>query len=316
MSSDTPGASSSRLNAAQEGVLCAVTAFFLWGLSAWFYKVIEYVPAYEVIAHRVVWSVPLAAVVLIVIGRTGDIPRAFKTPKILLTLIVTASLVSLNWLLYVWAVVGGYALEASLGYFINPLMSVLLGLVLLREKLLPAQAVAVGLAVVAVIIQTVLVGTFPWLALTLASTFATYGYLRKTIDIGPAQGFLVEVILFLPLALGYLIWIGAQGEGHFGSTAFDTVWLILAGPDDRAAAHAVRDRRPAHQALDRRPLAIHRAVLDLRHRDLRLRRAYESRALCKLCPDLARPRDLFRLRRPRRPSSARQGPAAGIAPRP
>ena len=230
MSSDTPGASSPRLNAAQEGVLCAVTAFFLWGLSAWFYKVIEYVPAYEVIAHRVVWSVPLAAVVLIVIGRTGDIPRAFKTPKILLTLIVTASLVSLNWLLYVWAVVGGYALEASLGYFINPLMSVLLGLVLLREKLLPAQAVAVGLAVIAVIIQTVLVGTFPWLALTLASTFATYGYLRKTIDIGPAQGFLVEVILFLPLALGYLIWIGAQGEGHFGSTAFDTVWLILAGP--------------------------------------------------------------------------------------
>ena len=230
MSSDTPGARSPRLNAAQEGVLCAVTAFFLWGLSAWFYKVIEYVPAYEVIAHRVVWSVPLAAAVLIIIGRTSDLGRAFKTPKILLTLIVTASLVSLNWLLYVWAVVGGYALEASLGYFINPLMSVLLGLVLLREKLLPAQAVAVGLAVIAVIIQTVLVGTFPWLALTLASTFAAYGYLRKTIDIGPAQGFLVEVILFLPLALGYLVWIGAQGQGHFGSSAFDTVWLILAGP--------------------------------------------------------------------------------------
>ena len=231
MSSDTPGVPASpRLNAAQEGVLCAATAFFLWGLSAWFYKVIHYVPGYEVIAHRIVWSVPVAALVLVVIGRTGDIARAFRTPKILLTLVFTGSLISLNWLLYVWAVVGGHALEASLGYFINPLMSVVLGLVLLREKLLPAQFLAVGLAVVAVVIQTVLVGSFPWLALTLASTFATYGYLRKTIDIGPAQGFLVEILLFLPLALGYLIWLGVQGEGHFGADGFTSGWLILAGP--------------------------------------------------------------------------------------
>ncbi|MGI9413604.1 MAG: EamA family transporter RarD [Hyphomicrobiales bacterium] len=231
MPSDIPDAPSpSRLNPAQEGVACAMTAFFLWGLSAWFYKVIHYVPAYEVIAHRVVWSVPLAAAVLIVIGRTGDIGRAFRTPKILLTLMFTAALVSLNWLLYVWAVVGGYALEASLGYFINPLMSVLLGLVLLREKLLPAQAVAVGLAVVAVIIQTVLVGSFPWLALTLASTFATYGYLRKTIDIGPAQGFLVEILLVLPVVIAYLVWVHARGDAHFASDGFTTFWLILAGP--------------------------------------------------------------------------------------
>ena len=108
MTSETPEApGTTRLTSAQEGVLCAVTAFFLWGLSAWFYKVIHYVPAYEVIAHRILWSVPLAAGVLIVIGRTGDIGRAFRTPKILLTLMVTAALVSLNWLLYVWAVVGG-----------------------------------------------------------------------------------------------------------------------------------------------------------------------------------------------------------------
>ena len=192
------------LSQAQEGVFCAVAAFTLWGTTAWFYKLIAYVPAFEIIAHRVLWSIPVAAVILLILGRTSDIRRAFATPRIILTLILTAALVSLNWVLYVWAVMGGYALEASLGYFINPIVSVLIGLAFLRERLLPAQWIAVALAGIAVVAQTVLVGTPPWLALTLASTFALYGYLRKTIDIGPAQGFLVETLLFLPVVVVYL----------------------------------------------------------------------------------------------------------------
>lgn len=218
------------LSQAQEGVFCAVAAFTLWGTSAWFYKLISHVPAFEIIAHRIIWGIPLAAVMLLILGRTSDIRRAFTTPRIILTLILTAALVSLNWVLYVWAVMGGYALEASLGYFINPIVSVLMGLAFLREKLLPAQWVAVGLAIVAVVAQTVLVGTPPWLALCLAATFALYGYLRKTIDIGPAQGFLVETLLFLPVVAVYLVAVHARGEGQFGSDGFTTAWLILAGP--------------------------------------------------------------------------------------
>lgn len=215
---------------ARLGVSFAITAFMLAGLSAWFYKLIAYVPSFEIVAHRILWAVPVAAITLLVLGRTGDLRRAISTPRTIATLVVTASLVGLNWVLYILAVTGGFALEASLGFFINPLVSVLLGLVFLREKLLPAQWFSVALAGVAVAVQTVMVGALPWLALTLATTFALYGYLRKTVDIGPAQGFLIEVLLFLPVAATYLSWLYAHGQGSFGTDGFTTAWLVLAGP--------------------------------------------------------------------------------------
>ena len=300
------------LSQAQEGVFCAVAAFTLWGTSAWFYKLISHVPAFEIIAHRIIWGIPVAAVMLLILGRTSDIRRAFTTPRIILTLILTAALVSLNWVLYVWAVMGGYALEASLGYFINPIVSVLMGLAFLREKLLPAQWVAVGLAIVAVVVQTVLVGTPPWLALCLAATFALYGYLRKTIDIGPAQGFLVETLLFLPVVAVYLVAVHARGEGQFGSDGFTTAWLILAGPMTAGPLILFAAAARRHQSLHRRPAAIHRSVADIPHRDIRVRRTARYRPTGDLYCDLDRARHLFRIRRARRPQAKGEGAPADL----
>jgi len=215
-----------------KGLAFAFMAFTLWGGSAWFYKAIAYVSPVEIIAHRILWSVVLASAILIAMGRTADIKRAFKTPRILSILAITTLLISSNWLVFVVAVIEGWTLEASLGYFINPLMSVLIGMVLLGERMTPLQWAAVALAAIGVVIQTVHVGSLPWVGLFLAVTFAAYGYLRKTVDIGPAQGFLVEAILMLPVALAILGWTVTQGT--YGFRPFDapgtTLWLILCGP--------------------------------------------------------------------------------------
>jgi len=214
---------------ARLGVIFGACAFSIWGLSAGYYKLLAHVSPLEITAHRVVWSLPIAALVLIAIGRTSDIGRALKSRRLLAILCLTALLVATNWGFYVWAIATGRAIEASLGYFINPLVNVALGFVLLGERLKFAQAIAVGLAVIAVIIQTVLAGVFPWLALLLAFTFAFYGYFRKTIPIGPAQGFLVEAMIVAVIALPFVVWLEASGSGHFFTGPGSAVLLMATG---------------------------------------------------------------------------------------
>ncbi len=229
---DALGAEAAKRRETQHGLIFATIAFSLWGCSAWFYKHLSGTNPFEIVAHRAIWAVPIAAIILIVIGRTGDIKRAFTTPRIVLTLTLTTVLVSANWLVFVIAVMEGWAVEASLGYFINPLVNVLIGFALLGERLNRWQWFAVALAVVGVAVQTWNVGSLPWFALFLAATFAAYGYFRKTVDIGPAQGFLVETLLLLPFALAYVGWLAVQGLHDFRplDDPLTTILLVLCGP--------------------------------------------------------------------------------------
>jgi chloramphenicol-sensitive protein RarD len=210
------------------GFAYAVAAYLMWGFLPLYMKAITHIPPVEIIAHRILWSVPIAGLILIVLGRTGDVMRALKTPRMVGMAAVTAALISVNWGVYVWAIANDRALDAALGYYINPLFSVALGAILLREKLARAQWVAVGLAGLAVAILTISAGVLPWVALVLMTTFGIYGFLRKTLPIGPNQGFLLEVLLLCPLALAYLAWLGPSGQFFAGSWQ-DTALLIGTG---------------------------------------------------------------------------------------
>ncbi len=199
------------------GFAFAVMAYLMWGFLPLYMKALAHVPALEIIAHRILWSVPVAGLILIVLGRTGDVARALRTPRMVGMAAVTATLISINWGVYVWAIANDRALDAALGYYINPLFSVALGAVILREGLAPAQWVAVGLAAIAVAILTLSAGVVPWVALILMTTFGLYGFLRKTLPIGPNQGFLLEVLLLSPPALAWLLWLGPSGQIIAGS---------------------------------------------------------------------------------------------------
>ena len=216
---------------ATRGFFFALSAYGLWGFLPLYMKVVAHIPVLEVLAHRIVWSVPVAGVVLFALGRTADIKAAFRSPRTMAMAAVTAGVISINWGVYVWAIAADRAVETALGYYINPLVTVALGAVLLGEKLKRLQLIAVGLAVIAVAILTVAAGGLPWVSLVLAFSFAAYGYLRKTLPVGPSQGFFLEVLILLPVALGWVIWLQSTGQGHFNMSSPADIWLLLfAGP--------------------------------------------------------------------------------------
>ena len=192
-------------------------------------KAVAHIPPAEVIAHRVVWSLPLAALVLLARGQFGGILTLLKQPKMLLMGTATAALISVNWGIYVWAIGSGHALDAALGYYINPLFSVFLGAVLLGEKLAPRQRVAIALAAFAVALLTIAAGKLPLTALGLTVSWGFYAYLKRRLPIGANEGFLLEILILTPFALAYILWLAAQGTGHFAGTAADTGLLMACG---------------------------------------------------------------------------------------
>jgi chloramphenicol-sensitive protein RarD len=208
----------------------ALTAYLLWGALPIFMKAVAHISPAEVIAHRVIWSVPIAGAILLWRGRLGDVWVALRTPRFLLMGAATAALISINWGIYVWSIGAGHALDAALGYYINPLYSVFLGAVLLKERLSRAQKAAIALAAVAVAVLTIEAGRLPFAALGLTVTWGFYAYLKKSLPIGPNQGFMLEVLILMLPALGYIGWLTATGTGHFmvGNT-HDTVLLASAG---------------------------------------------------------------------------------------
>ncbi len=209
------------------GLAFAVSAYFLWGFLPLYLKALDHIPPVEVVAHRIVWSVPVAGVVLIAIRRTGALRAALREPKMLVMAFVTAALISVNWSIYVWAIASGRTLDAALGYYINPLFSIALGAVLLGERLSRAQGVAIVLAAAAVAVLTLDAGVVPWAAVGLTVTWGFYAFFKKSLPIGPNQGFLLEVLILLLPALGYIAWLAADGRGHFlTGPALDT-WLLL-----------------------------------------------------------------------------------------
>jgi len=195
------------------------------------WKALDHIDPMAVTLHRALWSLPVGLVILILMGRTGDILPTFRSPRRLGTLLVSTLLITVNWGIFIWAIGEARTLEAAFAYYINPLMTVAMGALFLGERFDRLQAVAIALATVAVLILGISGGVFPWISLSLAGTFAFYALLRKTVDVGPAQGFLVEVILMFPVALCGLLWLQyAHGVPALGATWNDTMLLVLAGP--------------------------------------------------------------------------------------
>ena len=214
-----------------KGILAGIGAYTLWGLFPIYWRLLEEVPAIEILVHRMVWSLLFVVVILTVQKDWHWLREASRNRKTMLTYTLAAILLSVNWFTYIWAVNAGYVVEASLGYFINPLVNILLGVIFLGEKLRTGQVAAVVLAGLGVVYLTVSYGSLPWISLVLAFTFGMYGLIKKTAPLESMHGFSLEtMVLFLP-ALGYLLYREATGVGafvHQGTTV--TLLLILAGP--------------------------------------------------------------------------------------
>nr|WP_216602930.1 EamA family transporter RarD [Ruegeria sp. HKCCD4884] len=207
----------------------AVTAYVLWGFLPLYLKALDHIGPVEVVAHRIIWSVPVAGLLLVILGRTRDLKAALGNPKMLGMAALTAALITVNWAIYVWAISTGHALDAALGYYINPLFSIALGAILLREPLTRMQLIAVGLASLGVLVLVFEAGRLPWAALGLMVSWGFYAFFKRSLPIGPNQGFLLEVLILLIPALVYVTFLGVQGTGHFGVGLSDTLLLSCAG---------------------------------------------------------------------------------------
>ena len=220
----------SRYDDTLRGFGFALTAYLLWGFLPLFLKQVAHMPPAEVIAHRVIWSVPIAGLVMWFGGQLGDMGRVLRAPKMLAMGAVTATLISVNWGLYVWAIGTGHALEAALGYYINPLFSIFLGSVLLGERMSRVQMLAVALVAIAVGVMTYETGKLPLVALGLTLSWGLYAYFKRALPIGANQGFMLEVLILLVPAVIYVAVRGGQGVGHFAvGVGRDTVLLLLCG---------------------------------------------------------------------------------------
>ncbi|MBK9474573.1 MAG: EamA family transporter RarD [bacterium] len=215
----------------RRGALFGTAAFLWWGVAPLYFKAVGSVPSVEVLAHRIIWS--LVFVVGLLVGRGGLRATVvlLREPRTLLTMMVTTCLIALNWLVFIWSIANGRLVEASLGYFINPLVNVALGAIFLRERLRRAQWAAVALAATGVIWLTIRQGSAPWIALVLAVSFAIYGLLRKLARPTGIQGLALETVLLTPLALAWMLWRQARGELAFGHGDLQmTLLLAAAGP--------------------------------------------------------------------------------------
>lgn len=212
-----------------QGLAFAISAYLMWGFLPLYMKALSHMPAAEVVAHRVLWSVPVAGILLVVLRRTRDLQAALRSPKVLAMGCVTAALISVNWGIYVWSIATGHALDAALGYYINPLFSVMLGALLLGERLTVAQLVAIGLAALAVVVLAVDAGSLPWAAIGLTLSWGFYAFFKKSLPVGPNQGFMLEVLILTPPAIGYLVYLASTGGAHFGGDLGNTVLLVGCG---------------------------------------------------------------------------------------
>jgi chloramphenicol-sensitive protein RarD len=214
----------------KRGIYYGAGAYLLWGFFPLYFKALQAVPALEIMFHRVVWSFLFLAGLILARREWPRLKSEVARPKILLIYAVAGVLLALNWLVYIYGVNAGQVVETSLGYFINPLVSVALGVIFLRERLRPAQWVPIGLAATGVLYLTLQYGTLPWIALSLATTFGLYGLVKKVAPLGALYGLSLETaILFLP-ALGYLLFAESQGSGSFGHLGWNgNLLLALSG---------------------------------------------------------------------------------------
>lgn len=213
---------------ASQGVIFGLTAYLMWGCFPLFFAMFEGIPAWEVLIHRVLWSCLFLTVLVTLLRRWSPVRVALSHPKRLGRVLACAILIGLNWGLYIYAVDTRHVLQASLGYFLTPLVNVLLGMLVLKERMQRLQGVAVGLAAIAIAIQLVGMGEFPWITLSLALSFGIYGLLRKQVSLDGLSGLFVETLLLLPLGLLAIAWLMSSGHSHFLAGDSRANWLLMA----------------------------------------------------------------------------------------
>lgn len=227
-SSTTPGAASAEMRL---GLVCGVAAYALWGLFPLYIKSLAPALPSEIVAQRILWSVPFGAFILSLRGQWRETLAAARSPRILAWLALAALFIAANWLVYVWAVANDRVLQASLGYYINPLIFIATGVIVLKEKLSRAQIAAVILAAIGVGVLTFGAGVFPWPSFILAFSFTAYGYVRKTTPVGAMPGLFIETVLLSPIALLFLMRLQSQGALTLGHHSLKLdILLFLAGP--------------------------------------------------------------------------------------
>lgn len=212
----------------RQGVIYALCAYTLWGIAPIYFKALAAVPAAEILTHRVIWSCALLLILVLISAQWHKVQIILRKPKVLLSLTLTATIIGGNWLLFIWAINNHHMLDASLGYYINPLFNVLLGMLFLNERLRRLQWIAVALALVGVAIQLFVFGSLPWIALVLASTFALYGLLRKKLALDALTGLWLETLIMLPAAAFYLWGIADSSTSHLSQNSWQINALLLA----------------------------------------------------------------------------------------
>lgn len=212
-------------------ILTAMSAYLIWGFFPIYFKILHSVPAMEMLAQRIVWAVPFGALIIAYRKQWPAVKKAITTPRTLFYLIVSTTFIAINWGVYIWAVQSGQIMQASLGYYINPLIFVFVGTFFFGEKLRVLQIVAVILAAIGVAILTVRGGQFPWIAIALATSWTIYAIVRKQLDVGAMPGLFIETVIAVPIAAIYLIYLA--NTGALSLTPDEPViafWLLMAGP--------------------------------------------------------------------------------------
>lgn len=211
----------------KKGILLATTAYTLWGILPFYWKMLDHVPAYEILCHRMLWSLAFTTGLLSLKRHWQWFAQFRRNPRSLLFYLFSAVILAANWFIFIWAVNSGFILDASLGYFINPLVSILLGVIFLKEKLRAGQILAVVIAALGVLYLTFGYGKFPWVAMSLALTFGCYGLLRKTARLNSVEGLNLETIFMFIPALVFIIYLGITGRSAFVSSGWSTSLLLV-----------------------------------------------------------------------------------------
>lgn len=224
-----PAPSAAEVQTRRAGLALGLGAYLLWGFLPLYFKALAHVDATEIVAHRILWSLLFLGALLTGFRRWPAVRTALGSRRVMLTLTASAALIGANWLIWVWAVNNGHVLAGSLGYYLNPLVNVLFGTVLLRERLSRAQVGAVLLAAVGVAVLAAGAGSGLWISLSLAATFATYGFLRKIVAVEAVEGLAIETALLTPIAVGWIWWMNQGAGGGLGFDAWTTTLLVMSG---------------------------------------------------------------------------------------
>ncbi|ULG75226.1 EamA family transporter RarD [Macrococcus brunensis] len=216
----------------QKGILYAAGSYIIWGVLPLYWKLIGSINSYEILAHRIIWSLVFMILLVVILGKTSELKiqtkRLFGEPKQALSLFIAALVIAINWGLFIWAVSNDHVMQASLGYYINPLMSILLGLIFMKERFTKVEWIAIALAAAGVFYMTLSLGVFPYISVLLAASFAVYGLLKKNIRIDAIYTILLECLFTLPFALIGLVYLKSVNMSHFGMNQ-DSFILLFSG---------------------------------------------------------------------------------------